>query len=253
MEILTKGEYAYRRLHDDILNGKLPGGSRLIVKELAEEYQISSMPIRNAITRLEELGLVRTSAHQGAWVAEMNLRDYFTFMLLRIEAEAIAATFAAQRCDAATIEQLTSLHHKMEATISSKSYESYGRSNRKFHNMVCEASGNPALVEQVNQLMNRTQLAVSLFNIDPNSRKESCREHGALIQALEARDPARSAAIIRYQRCRANLALLHAIQTHSPAVESNHVLKAAAENGTGLQCVEEFLPVFEAIREKNAF
>ena len=36
MEIITKGEYAYRRLHDDILSGKIPGGSRLVVKDLVE-------------------------------------------------------------------------------------------------------------------------------------------------------------------------------------------------------------------------
>ena len=69
MEIITKGEYAYRRLHDDILSGKIPGGSRLVVKDLVEEYQVSSMPIRNAITRLEELGFVHTSAHQGAIIS----------------------------------------------------------------------------------------------------------------------------------------------------------------------------------------
>ena len=46
MELLTKNEYAYRRLHDDILSGKLPSGSRLIVKDLVEEYQVSAMPVK---------------------------------------------------------------------------------------------------------------------------------------------------------------------------------------------------------------
>lgn len=41
VELLTKGEYAYRRLHEDILSGKLPAGSRLVVKDLVEQYQVS--------------------------------------------------------------------------------------------------------------------------------------------------------------------------------------------------------------------
>lgn len=71
MEIITKGEYAYRRLHDDILSGKIPGGSRLVVKDLVEEYQVSSMPIRNAITRLEGAGLCPHLSSSGG----MGLRD----------------------------------------------------------------------------------------------------------------------------------------------------------------------------------
>ncbi len=253
MELLTKGEYAYRRLHDDILSGKLPSGSRLIVKDLVEEYQVSSMPIRNAITRLEELGFVHTSAHQGAWVAKMDLRSYFTFMLLRIEAEALAAMFAAKKGGDALVRELEEVYHRMETARDAEDYETYGRMNRKSHNLVCRASGNEALVEHINILMGRTQLAVSFFSLLPDSSKESCQEHRDWIEALRAGDAQRSAAILRYQRCRANLELMHAIQRGDPGIEANHLLKQASSTEDGKLCVEEFIPIFRSIQAQNDY
>ena len=253
MEIITKGEYAYQRLHDDILSGKIPGGSRLVVKDLVEEYQVSSMPIRNAITRLEELGFVHTSAHQGAWVSEMNLRNYFTFMLLRIEAEALAAMFAAMNHSDAFIQELEELYHAMESARDAKDYETYGRVNRKSHNLVCEVSNNPSLLEYINILMSRTQLAVSFFSVVPKASKESCQEHRDWIEAFRNHDIQRSMAIIRYQRCRSNLELMHTILTDDPALEINHFLKQAASAPDAKDCVREFLPIFEDILKKNDY
>lgn len=251
MELLTKAEYAYRRLHDDILSGKLPGGSRLVVKDLVEEYEVSSLPIRNAIARLEELGLVHTSAHQGAWVSEMNLESYFTFMLLRTDAEALAAKLAATKREDSLIQELEQIQRQMEAACDAGDYERYGRMNRKIHTLVCAASGNQTLVEQINILMNRTSLAVSMFHII--SCEASCREHRDWLNALRDKDALRSAAIIRYQRCRANLDLIYALQSGSLDLEENQLLKQAVAAEGGKECLEQFTAIFQEIEANNNY
>lgn len=252
VELLTKSEYAYRRLYEDILSRKLPAGTRLIVKDLSEEYQISPMPIRNAISRLEELGFVRSHPHHGAWVSEMNLRDYFTFMTLRIEAEALAASFAAQKRNDTLIAELEKLQTEMEFARDSKDYDAYGRINRRVHNMVTEASGNPTLIEHVNTLSAKTQLAVSFFRIVPHSSDASCQEHRDLIRALCNRDYLLSAAILRYQRCRSNLGLIDTLQKADPETMSNPFLcQAATEDGK--ECLREFTPIFQSIKKANDY
>lgn len=252
VELLTKGEYAYRRLHEDILSGKLPAGSRLVVKDLVEQYQVSPMPIRSAISRLEELGFVHSQPHQGAWVAEMNMRDYFTFMTLRIEAEALATYMAAGRRDDALIEELESIQAQMEAAREVKDYETYGRMNRKAHSLVCEASDNPTLIEHINTLLARTQLAVSFFSIVPQASEASCQEHRDWIDALRKRDARRSAAILRYQRCRSNLGLIDAVQKGGPTVLNNPFLRQA-DTQEGRRCMEDFIPIFESIQRENDY
>ena len=253
MELLTKNEYAYRRLHDDILSGKLPSGSRLIVKDLVEEYQVSAMPVRNAIARLEELGLVHTAPHQGAWVSEVNLSDYFTFMVLRIEAEALAAYLAAHNRDDSLIQELETLLHRMEIARDSNDYETYGRINRKSHVLVCQACGNPTLIDHIDMLVSRTQLAVSLFSVIPKSSSESCEEHRDLVSALRNRDSHLSAAIIRYQRCRSNLGLISSIRAGNANIQDNHLLWRASSTEAGRQCIETFAPIFAAIKEQNDY
>lgn len=252
VELLTKGEYAYRRLHDDILSGKLPAGSRLVVKDLVEEYQVSPMPIRSAISRLEELGFVRNQPHQGAWVAEMNLRDYFTFMTLRIDAEALASYMAASRPNDALIQELECVQAQMETSSQSKDYDTYGRMNRKAHQLVCVASGNPTLAEHINTLLARTQLAVSFFRVVPQAAKDSCQEHRDWIEALRTHDARRSAAILRYQRCRSNLGLIHTIQKADPIIYNNPFL-CQGNTPEGKQCIEEFIPIFENIQRNNDY
>lgn len=251
MELLTKGEYAYRRLHEDILSGKLPAGSRLVIKDLAEEYQVSSLPVRNAVTRLEELGLVHTSAHQGAWVAEMNLENYFTFMLIRTDMEALAARLAANNREESLLEELEQFQVRMEAASATGDSETYGRLNRQIHTRICEASGNQTLVEQINILMKRTQLAVGLFHIV--SRQKSCQEHRDLIKALRDRDSDRSAAIIRFQRSRANLEVIHALLDDVSEVECNQLLKQSVATPEGRRCLEQLLPIFEQNKTNNDY
>ena len=210
------------------------------------------MPVRNAITRLEELGLIRTSAYQGAWVAEMDLQDYFTFMLLRIEAEALAASFAAQKSTDSLIEMLEDVCDRMEAARDANDYEGFGRLNRKSHSLVCEASGNPTLIEHINTLVKRTQIAVSLFGI--MSSENSCKEHRDWIEALRNHDSQRSSTpILRYQRCRANLELMRAILDGHPNVQNNHFLQHAAASEQGRRYVTEFIPFFEEIKERNRY
>jgi DNA-binding GntR family transcriptional regulator len=113
MEFMTKADYAYSRLRDDILSGKLPGGSKLAVNEIAKEYNLSAMPVRNAITRLEEVGLIKNTPHVGARICEFDLAAYFSLMLLRIEAEAMATMLATLNRTDKTFNKLKSVmaHH----------------------------------------------------------------------------------------------------------------------------------------------
>ena len=101
--------------------------------------------------------------------------------------------------------------------------------------------------------MSRTQLAVSFFSVVPKASKESCQEHRDWIEAFRNHDIQRSMAIIRYQRCRSNLELMHTILTDDPALEINHFLKQAASAPDAKDCVREFLPIFEDILKKNDY
>ena len=83
-------------IHEAIMNGDLPAGSRLKVRDLAEQVGTSVLPVREAIRRLEEAGLAERSPHKGAVVKDLTLEElvhvYDVRRLLEVE--------AARRCRA---------------------------------------------------------------------------------------------------------------------------------------------------------
>ncbi|MBF5082378.1 GntR family transcriptional regulator [Quadrisphaera sp. INWT6] len=98
-------------LRDMIVNGRLPGGSRLRIRQIAEEVGTSVMPVREAIRRLEEAGLAVSTPHRGAVVREVSkdelLHIYDIRMLLETDA-------AARGAEAASPDQVAVMSDKLE-------------------------------------------------------------------------------------------------------------------------------------------
>jgi len=93
-------------IRESILSGKLRGGDRLIEDELAATLQVSRGPIRQAIFRLEQEGLVVHQTHRGATVAPVSIEDAAEIYSLRLALERLAVSGA---CDRATAEDFAPL------------------------------------------------------------------------------------------------------------------------------------------------
>ncbi len=72
---VSKSEYVYRTLQEAILNGLLDPGTMLAQSEIAENFRISRMPVRDALKMLAQDGLVRLVLHHGARVTHFSDRD----------------------------------------------------------------------------------------------------------------------------------------------------------------------------------
>ena len=171
MEFMTKADYAYQRLRDEILSGKIPAGSKLIINDIAEQYNTSAMPIRNALTRLEEIGLVKNTPHIGARVGALDLENYFSPTLVRLDAEALATYFTTIYHDDTLIQELEELQEALRTAKCSNNLDEYSKTNRKIHMTIYNASKNSVLQEQLKLLFERTNLTRVTLNILPGLRK----------------------------------------------------------------------------------
>ena len=88
---------AYTSLESAILTGELKPCERLVEQELAARLGMSRTPIREALRRLEERGLVRILPHRGAVVAEISPVDIENIYTVRCHVESLAARLAAER------------------------------------------------------------------------------------------------------------------------------------------------------------
>src|SRR5690348_6832640 len=93
----TLAEKAYETLHAAIISGALRPGARLPIEELAEHLQMSPMPIREAVRRLDAVGLVDNVPHRGARVTELSVTDLAEVYEVRLTLECLAVRRAAVR------------------------------------------------------------------------------------------------------------------------------------------------------------
>src|SRR5919204_6929621 len=96
----TLAEKAFGALHEAILTGRLRPGERLPIEELAEVLDMSAMPIREAVRRLDAAGLVENIPHRGARVTELSVTDLAEVYEARLALEVLAIRRAAERFEA---------------------------------------------------------------------------------------------------------------------------------------------------------
>src|SRR5947207_9498928 len=95
----TLAEKAFETLHSAIITGRLRPGARLPIEELAELLEMSPMPIREAVRRLDAAGLVENIPHRGARVTELSVTDLAEVYEARLALEMLAIRRAAERFD----------------------------------------------------------------------------------------------------------------------------------------------------------
>ena len=89
-------EMAFQRLRQDIQEGRLPPGARIVEQEIAERLEISRTPVREALRRLEEAGLIMQAPHRGLVVGSLDAQAVSELYEMREALEGAAAEMAAR-------------------------------------------------------------------------------------------------------------------------------------------------------------
>lgn len=176
-------------IRDAILNGKLKPNERINQDELAQELQVSRMPIREALVRLEKSGFVIIQPHRGSRVAPLSIDHIEEMYLMRASLESLAARLAAGRMIDGVINQLNEILDQIEVALINKDADRLFHLNRDFHRTGYKASGKPFLCRTINNLRDhcdryrRHQVRI----VDRPS--QSFKEHQQIFEAWRERDP----------------------------------------------------------------
>jgi DNA-binding GntR family transcriptional regulator len=179
-----------------ILEGELAPGSRIIETRVARQLGTSQAPVREALRDLTTLGLVEMHPYRGARVRQPSAEELIEAMEVRGELEAIAARHAARLIDDAMLARMRSLLDDMRAAAARGDAHAQALKNAEFHNCVVVASGNRTLQRVWSMLepFARTYLTATVPGADLHWLAE---RHGAIIDALESRDPEIAAETMR--------------------------------------------------------
>jgi DNA-binding GntR family transcriptional regulator len=191
----TLAEKAYESLHAAIITGRLRPGARLPIEELAEHLDMSPMPIREAVRRLDAVGLVENIPHRGARVTELSVIDLAEVYEVRMALETQAIRRAAARFTemrAAHVRQRLRVLEEMADDASAATSVVHAQ----FHFALYEAAESAWLL----RLIRPAWLTSERYCLEvPQVRRLAARadEHREILAACMARDPGRAAAALR--------------------------------------------------------
>jgi len=198
-DTLSLGERAYRRLRDSIVQGMLPAGRKVSERSLATALGISAQPVREALRRLEQDGMVVTLPRRGTVVAEVGPAQLAELGRIRAALEGVAAALAAERLDAAALEALSAILRRMTEGTAAADAEVLDEANEQFHALIHRATGNLFLIRSLASLRAYDHLGRQrAVGSTPRDLPKALAEHRAILAAFRRRDAALAEARMRH-------------------------------------------------------
>ena len=186
------GQLAFDRLEKAILSGEVEPGEKLSEAELARQMRISRGPLREAIGRLEGLGLVTRVANQRPQVTALTKEQLLDLFVFREAVEGMAARYAAINAKPADIKRLHKLldSHEMDPSVQNGTGYFQGTGNTDFHLQIAEASRNKRLSESLaGPIYSVLRLYRRRLSEIPGRSSEALAEHRAILEAIEQSNP----------------------------------------------------------------
>ncbi|MDG4763170.1 GntR family transcriptional regulator [Solwaraspora sp. WMMD406] len=183
-----KSSELYQSLRTRIIDGDYQPGDRLVLRRIAHEYDVSEIPVREAIRMLERDGLVEMIPYTGARVVTLSPQTIRESLFVRGHLESIATGLAANLLTESQLDELDALITEMETAAASQSTVNYAEMNRTFHGLINTASGNQVLCDTLADLEGAQIGFQALFRLRPHRFEVSLQEHREILGHLRARD-----------------------------------------------------------------
>ncbi len=210
------GQLAFDSLERAILSGGIEPGEKLNEANLARQLGISRGPLREALGRLEGLGLVTRAANQRPRVTSLSKDQLIELLVLREAVEGMAARYAAMNATPQEITRLKKLldSHQEDPMVKAGIGYFQGSGDLDFHIQVAGASKNSRLKDfltsPIYSVLRLYRRRLSAF---PGRASEALAEHRAILDAIECGQPDEAEARMR-AHIRASREIVH---DHMPA------------------------------------
>ena len=183
------------RIRDRVISGEFRPGARLTEDDLAQQYGVSRIPIREALRALAADGFVVVKPNTGTYVGEISPDDASDLLEIRAALEPLAAGRAAVRCHAEQLLYLDNIVDRGEAAIADDELVALPALNNEFHLAVARTSGSASLERLIDQLQCKIAWVYSVEL--PRRATDSWAEHRLIVKTLAGRDADAATAVMR--------------------------------------------------------
>jgi DNA-binding GntR family transcriptional regulator len=187
-------EEIYRIVKEDILSHKLKSGEKINIDQLARSLEVSNIPIREALSRLQSEGYLHVIPFKGMFVNLLSLKDLNELFEIRLQLEPLAVEKAALLIPDDNLEKLQQTMNSFQSNPLSRSttgLEKIKEMNMSIHGTILAYCDNANLQNLVRGYIEQIQryLTFIQLNLDVDTTNVEWSEHNSILQKLMQRDP----------------------------------------------------------------
>jgi len=182
-------EAVYQRLKESIIRGEISAGSKLVETQISQKLGVSRTPLREAINRLQQEGLLETYPRRGTFVRKQSVSEILESLEIREVLEGLAARLAARHATPDIIQKMKSCFVDFSAKNVENSIETYAVQNVRFHHLIIQASQNRRLITLIRNLYDMMDMVRLHTIVLPGRAKKSLDEHWGIIRLIEKKKP----------------------------------------------------------------
>lgn len=193
----TVSAAVYRDLRGDILALRRPPGAPIAEKQISEAYGVSRTPVREAVLKLADEGLVEIYPQSGTFVARIPLAALPEAITIRRVLEEAVARFAAERATRSQVARLRASLEAQRERAAAGDRDGFHKADEEFHALLADISGYPGFWTLVNQVKVQVDRYRRLTLPLTGRMAEVVVEHEAVVDAIAAGDPEAAAAALK--------------------------------------------------------
>lgn len=190
----TTTDRVFASLRESIVTGEFPAGSLHSIYRLADLLEVSRTPVREAVLRLADLGLVTVERNRGVRIRGVSVADVQAVFELRLMIEVPAAAYAATHAGPDDVAALARELDGMRAGAASGDEAVFTGHDRALHHAVAGVLGNERLQQEVAALRDSIQTRGASTLHRSRGMAEILDEHVPIVEAIGSRDPEEAAA-----------------------------------------------------------
>ena len=183
-KLLSLEERVFATLEEDILTGKYARGDSLGEKMLSEKLGVSRTPVRAALARLAEEGLIESVVNKGAVVIGITKEDIIDIYHIRMRLEGLASLIAASKISGEALTELLESVELSEFYIKKNNTEKLKELDSEFHETIYKATQNQPLCKTLSELHRKIKTYRKLSLTVPGRLEKSVAEHREIYEAI---------------------------------------------------------------------
>lgn len=182
-------EIAYTKIKEGIASGLYRPGKELLEYELVEQLGVSRTPIREAFSRLESEGFVRSIPRKGVIVTRLDLSDIIQISQMREALEGMAARLACERLDMVKLLEIEKDFPQNVQLLNDEEQKQSYENGQILHDFILQSSGNELIIKTVDSLKFKINGMTLLAKEAPDRYINGLTEHLEIIEALKEKNP----------------------------------------------------------------